>query len=331
MSHVKITEVLRLVRVAHAADKPLLLEGPHGIGKSEVFESAAESMDMACVVLDLSLMEPVDLLGLPRIEAGRTVYAPPAILPREGRGLLLLEELNRAEPATRTPALELLTRRRLHQYELPPGWLPCASINPAGEDYAVDPLDPALLSRFITVQVEADHRGWIRWARDNDLHPSVVAYAEAAPDIFSGSDANPRSMKYASDFLLACEDSGLAAGGSELLLAGLAGLVGDTLAVAMVRFFMDTHQPLEPEAILAEYPSVRPQVARSVQEGRLDSVRSSLLKLQRHLQRHATWDGVQGDERRRENLCTFLSDLPPDLHEAFKAWAVARGYEQVAA
>ena len=45
----------------------------------------------------LSLLEPPDLVGLPIIEEGRTRYALPRFLPRVGQGILMLEELNRAE------------------------------------------------------------------------------------------------------------------------------------------------------------------------------------------------------------------------------------------
>ena len=76
---------------------------------------------------------------------GRT---EPAELPDGGEGVLLLEELNRAELPVMQPALQLLSARRLHTWELPPGWICAAAINPEGEDYDVRRLDPALRSRF---------------------------------------------------------------------------------------------------------------------------------------------------------------------------------------
>ena len=56
----------------------------------------------------------------------------------------MLEELNRAERYIQQPALQLLTARRLHEYELPPGWSTVAAINPEDGEYQVTPLDPAL-------------------------------------------------------------------------------------------------------------------------------------------------------------------------------------------
>ncbi len=89
-------ELEDILKLAHDAGIAVLLEGDTGIGKSELIEGLARRFRIKHVVLDLSLLEPTDLLGIPYIENGVTRYAPPGILPRNGVGLLVLEELNRA-------------------------------------------------------------------------------------------------------------------------------------------------------------------------------------------------------------------------------------------
>ncbi len=123
----RVVEVLEL---AYRARRPILLEGPTGIGKSQIVGEFTRSTGLDLVVLDLSLLEPPDLVGLPMIADGRTHYAQPAELPTTGHGVLMLEELNRAEIPVMQPALQLLSARRLHAYELPPGWICVAAINP---------------------------------------------------------------------------------------------------------------------------------------------------------------------------------------------------------
>ena len=136
-----------------------------GVGKSSLFEDAAKRLGIGLIVRDLSLMEPVDLIGIPKVGPdGRTIYAPPAFLPTEGEGLFVLEELNRAPRYVQVPALQLLTARRLNDFVFPAKWLPCAAIND-GDEYQVDLLDPALLSRFLKARIEPDVVEWIAWAR----------------------------------------------------------------------------------------------------------------------------------------------------------------------
>ncbi|UJR84485.1 AAA family ATPase [Sandaracinus amylolyticus] len=191
--------VASILEVAYRARRPVLLEGPTGIGKSELVAQVARSLGIAHRVLDLSLLEPPDLVGLPVIEEGITRYALPRFLPREGAGILMLEELNRAERYIQQPALQLLTARALHEYVLPEGWACFAAINPETGDYHVTPLDQALRARFLHVPVRADRASWLAWADANGVHPAVMAVARTHERVFV--DVPPRSWTYASDVL----------------------------------------------------------------------------------------------------------------------------------
>jgi AAA domain (dynein-related subfamily) len=191
--------VVEVLDIAYRARRSVLLEGSTGIGKSQIVSEFAKARGLGFVVLDLSLLEPPDLIGLPVMEGGRTHYACPAELPRDGCGVLMLEELNRAEIPVMQPALQLLSARRLHAYELPEGWTCVAAINPEDGDYQVNRLDPALRARFLQLSVYADRDTWLGWAARTNVHPVITRLATDHPDIFD--QAPPRSWTYASDLL----------------------------------------------------------------------------------------------------------------------------------
>jgi hypothetical protein len=182
------------MKLAYRANEAVLLEGPTGIGKSELVKQVADELGIDCIVLDLSLLEPPDLVGLPIIEDGRTRYAVPSALPTGGAGLLLLEELNRADRTVQQPALQLLTARKLHEYELPPGWVPIAAINPEDGEYQVTPLDPALRCRFNQIKVRADITAWREWAHQHRLCPAVLRLAAQYADLLD--TVPPRTWFY---------------------------------------------------------------------------------------------------------------------------------------
>jgi hypothetical protein len=188
-----------VLEVAYRARRPVLLEGSTGIGKSEVVQALAQRLGVGHVVLDLSLLEPPDLVGLPIVENGTTRYATPRILPREGSGILMLEELNRAERYIQQPALQLLSARALHEYVLPEGWVVFAAINPPTGEYQVSPLDPALRARFLELPVRPDRGAWLAWAVTRDVHPAVLALARAHERIFD--EVPPRTWTYVSQLL----------------------------------------------------------------------------------------------------------------------------------
>lgn len=240
-----------ILEVAYRARRPVLLEGPTGIGKSELVAHLARKLGIAHVVLDLSLLEPPDLVGLPVIEEGRTRYALPRFLPREGAGILMLEELNRAERYIQQPALQLLTARTLHEYVLPEGWACFAAINPETGDYQVTPLDAALRARFLQLSVRPDRAAWLAWAGAHEVHPAVMALARAHERIFE--HVPPRSWTYASDVLRSMRPHELANGA--LVRDVLTGYLPSVWAEALAQSGSLSARPLELDvhALLREY------------------------------------------------------------------------------
>ncbi|MBT3191083.1 MAG: AAA domain-containing protein [Verrucomicrobia bacterium] len=302
-------EIIDLLKLAHQSNRPVLLEGPHGVGKSQLIEQAADTLKVGFIVRDLSLMEPPDLIGLPVQKSGRTVYAPPKFLPRTGRGFLTFEELNRSEKYMMSPCLQLLTARCLNDYQLPDGWLPVAAINPAGESYDTRELDPALLSRFMRIQVEPDVKSWMSWASRNGVHESVRRYVGAVPDIFAAT--NPRSWTYVSEVLTAYEGSGR--GDKRILMAGVAGLVGDTHASSFIKVYRSGDVVLTVDVVLRKYRSVRATVKGWMKSKRTDSLAGIAHGVQVELQDCDLCAEIRGSKALTKNLEDFVSDLPADL------------------
>jgi hypothetical protein len=305
-----------VLELAYRARRPVLLEGPTGIGKSEIVKKLAVRLGIAHVVLDLSLLEPPDLVGLPVIENGRTRYALPDILPRDGAGILMLEELNRAERYIQQPALQLLSARRLHGYELPPGYACFAAINPESDGYQVTPLDKALRARFLSLPVRADRTNWLGWAQMNGIHPGIIAVAQAHERVLD--DVPPRSWTYVSHILsvlLPREMENVA-----LLRDALGGYLPPSWVEIVVasRSSWASSLPFDVRALLVEYDrrtdlgdTVR-GYASSGQTDRLDEITTRLCRL------------LEGPEagvllgEGRITLTSFeslLGDLPGDQRE----------------
>jgi MoxR-like ATPase len=217
------------------------MEGPTGIGKSQIVAQYAKAAGLQMTVLDLSLLEPPDLIGLPVIEGDVTSYAAPAELPRSGKGILMLEELNRAEIPVMQPALQLLSARRLHSYELPPDWLCVAAINPEDGDYQVNRLDPALRSRFLQLSVRAEREEWLSWAAKAGIHPVISSVVRDHVDAFVHTA--PRSWAYASDLLHSLRPDEASDG--EFIRTGLRGYLPTPWALAAVEAF--ARAPVTPE------------------------------------------------------------------------------------
>ena len=304
-------DIVDVIRLAYSAGKPVLLEGKHGVGKSNLIEQAAKELGIGCIVRDLSLMEPPDLIGLPVQDNGRTRYAPPSFLPDSGKGLLVFEELNRADRYMMAPCLQLLTARTLNDYTLPEGWLCVAAINPASEGYDTAELDPALLSRFLRVEIVSDPQSWLAWAQTEGIHHSVLRFVSQTPDIFASDSSNPRSWSYVSDMLKAYESQGVE--NENLLVTAISGLIGEPLAVAFIQSSMREEHTIPAEMILTEYEKHRPMVQHWVQTKKMDLLISTANGVQIALQNVDTALKIAKTEIPAQNLETFLTDLPADI------------------
>ena len=326
--------LLRLVSLAYRANQPVMLVGSHGLGKSEVLVKAASELGIECRVLDLSLCEAVDLVGLPRLDGDTTKFLPPAMLPNRGAGLLVLEELNRAPRHVRAPCLQLLTARRLNDYVLPARWLPVAAMNAdvaedEGDDaeelsavYQVDELDPALASRFLRVQVKADVDEWLAWARANRLHEAVVDAVEAGrEEALTRSSGNPRAWAYASRLFEAFDPSN---DSEDTLLAALVGVLGDRWGTIALRTFTTAQKPLAASEVVNKMPHWRPLVEAWRRTQRIDLLTATWAALQRYLSANRAARAVAMDADRHRNVKVFIDLLPADVRREARSWLDAQ-------
>lgn len=305
-----------VLKVAYRARRPVLVEGETGIGKSEIIHEVANELGLECLILDLSLLEPPDLVGLPVIESGRTRFATPSSLPTDGVGILMLEELNRAERYIQQPALQLLTARKLHEYTLPPGWSVCAAINPEEGDYQVSQLDPAMRARFLYLSVYADLQSWLLWARANQIHPAILHIAQNHEQFLQ--EVPPRSWSYVSDLLTAMNTEELE---HRLLLQDiLSGYLPAPLVTLLQKSLAEVETDLgTPAAVyLQSYhqdPTLRKPVQSAREEGRTDTLHQISSRVEKLLVSPEFIGLINSKKVSLDAFEALLEDLPGDHRE----------------
>ncbi len=218
---------------------PTFLWGAPGIGKSSIVKQIADSKEIGFIDLRLALMDPTDLKGIPFYdkESHTALWAPPAFLPRDGEGILFLDELNAAPPSVQASAYQLILDRKVGEYILPDGWAIIAAGNRDGDRGVTYRMPSPLANRFVHFEMEVDVDDWRFWAYKKELDERIIAYIayknehlftfDAKSDV--KSFATPRSWEYV--------DSILRSGMSEaLLLDALSGAIGREVAVGFLSF-----------------------------------------------------------------------------------------------
>ncbi len=188
--------------------RPVFIHGAPGIGKSALVEKFAEEVGLPCVSLLGSQLAPEDIIGIPQIQDGVSVFLPPKMIARKEPYVLFLDELNACSQEVQKAFYSLIHERRIGEYHLPKGSVVIGAGNRTQDSAIVKTMSSALINRMFHVQLKVDTGQWIAWAKENNVHPWVIDYISQRPDhLFSEPPKNeepystPRSWHMLSDAL----------------------------------------------------------------------------------------------------------------------------------
>ena len=165
-----------------APTRPVFIWGAPGIGKSSIVENFAEELGMSCVSLLGSQLAPEDIIGVPQIKDGHSVFCPPKLIARDEPYCLFLDELNACSHEVQKAFYSLIHDRRIGEFMLPEGSIVIGAGNRAQDNAIVKPMSSALINRMVHVQLRASHKDWLEWAYENEIHTYVIEYIQMRPD-----------------------------------------------------------------------------------------------------------------------------------------------------
>ncbi len=153
-----------------------MIWGPPGIGKSSIVGQLAKANDLEFTDVRLSQLAPTDLRGLPVAENGISKWYPPEFLPRSGKGILFLDEINMAPPTMQGMAQQLILDRQVGSYQVPDGWFIWAAGNRKEDRASVFDMPAPLANRFLHLQVEPDFESFKAYALETNAHEQIIAF-----------------------------------------------------------------------------------------------------------------------------------------------------------
>ncbi|MCD7744438.1 MAG: MoxR family ATPase [Lachnospiraceae bacterium] len=181
--------------------RPLLLIGPPGIGKTAVMEQAARECQVGFISYTMTHHTRQSAMGLPYIErrmfGGKeyavTEYTMSEIIASVYRcmeetgvscGLLFLDEINCVSETLAPAILQFLQNKTFGSHRLPDGWVLAAAGNPPEYNKSVHEFDIATLDRLKYIPVEADYNAWRSYALSEAVHGAILAYLDTHPGQF---------------------------------------------------------------------------------------------------------------------------------------------------
>jgi hypothetical protein len=204
----KASAISSALRTLFAARQPAFIWGGPGIGKSALVRQLASDLAVRLQDVRALLLDPVDLRGLPFLGSdGRSKWATPEFLPRDGSGILFLDELNAAPAMVQASCYQLVLDRKLGEYTLPEGWAIVAAGNRDSDRAVTTRMPTPLRNRFVHLELEVDLQEWSEWAIQAEVRPEVIAFLRFRPELLSVFDRDvnafpsPRSWEFVSHIL----------------------------------------------------------------------------------------------------------------------------------
>jgi MoxR-like ATPase len=183
---------------------PVCIWGTHGLGKTEIAMNFARERGWKLAYCAPAQFEEMgDLHGLPfKVDPDptvqgdeRTVYMPPDWVPsEEGPGLLIMDDINRADDRILRGVMQLLQHFEMFSWSMPKKWQILATANPDTGAYSVTPMDDAMLTRMLHVSLSFEAKAWAAWAVDAGVDRRGIDFVLTYPETITGKRTTPRSL-----------------------------------------------------------------------------------------------------------------------------------------
>ena len=188
-------------RIPEIRQRPILLMGPPGIGKTQIMQQIARECDIGLIAYTITHHTRQSAVGLPFIKEevfdgvthSVTEYTMSEIISSIFRymeetgkteGILFIDEINCVSETLAPTMLQFLQCKTFGNQAVPKGWIITAAGNPPEYNKSVRDFDFVTLDRVRKIDIEADLEAFRSYARTRHIHPFILSYLELRPQNF---------------------------------------------------------------------------------------------------------------------------------------------------
>lgn len=200
-------------RIPAIRQRPVLLMGPPGIGKTQIMEQIASECGIGLVSYTITHHTRQSAVGLPMIkteefdgkEYSVTEYTMSEIISgvykavkEQGHreGILFIDEINCVSETLIPTMLQFLQCKTFGNQKVPEGWIIVAAGNPPEFNRSVREFDMVTYDRLRVINIDADLEVWREYAREREIHNAILSYLDIRPQNFYRVEADVEGLKF---------------------------------------------------------------------------------------------------------------------------------------
>lgn len=181
--------------------RPVLLLGAPGIGKTQIMEQIAKECGIGLVAYTITHHTRQSAIGLPFIskhEYGGKEYAVTEYTMSEivasiynkmeqtglSEGILFIDEINCVSETLAPAMLQFLQCKMFGNHAIPQGWVIVAAGNPPEYNKSVREFDIVTLDRVRKLEIEPDCDIWLKYAGQRKVHQAIISYLSMKKERF---------------------------------------------------------------------------------------------------------------------------------------------------
>ena len=175
--------------------RPILLMGAPGIGKTQIMEQIARECKVGLVSYTITHHTRQSAVGLPFIKEktfGQETFSVTEYTMSEiiasvyekmektdlREGILFIDEINCVSETLAPMMLQFLQGKTFGNQKVPEGWVIVTAGNPPEYNKSVREFDVVTLDRIKRIDVQPDFEVWKEYAYEQGIHPAVISYLE---------------------------------------------------------------------------------------------------------------------------------------------------------